>query len=79
MRNVVDMISDVLFGAALVVVIILSVHALKERPQLAATPCTSMHRQMIVLQRVDSHGQLVSTPAVVDVCDKANVAYLGPK
>lgn len=44
-----------------------------------STPCTSMHRQLIVLQRVDSRGQLVSTPVVVDVCDRANVAYLEPK
>lgn len=45
----------------------------------SATPCTSMHRQLIAVQRVDSRGQLVSTPVVVDVCDRANVAYLEPK
>ena len=44
-----------------------------------ATPCTAMHRQLIVIPRVDSHGQMVSTPIVVDVCDKANVAYVEVK
>lgn len=79
MKTFYEAVSGALFGAMVVALAILSVHALKERPQLAATPCTSMHRQLIVLQRVDSRGQLVSTPAVVDVCDRANVAYLEPK
>lgn len=50
-----------------------------EAPPVPATPCTKMHQQLVVIGRFDENGNIVSTPVVVDVCDKANVAYAEPK